>query len=112
MDKPQQEIGFLCRAADHPRETVLRAMEKTWEEGSGIFSAPHRLGELVDAAGFLPVGMWGGPGESPRSGQYLQPFCCSVRERTCPRRWTEFMICCRGVLIPTFCDILKCVAEN
>lgn len=64
MDKPQQEIGFLCRAADHPRETVLRAMEKTGKRAVGCFPL-YTPDELVDAAGFLPVGMWGGPGVSP-----------------------------------------------
>ena len=111
MDKPQQEIGFLCRAADHPRETVLRAMEKTGKRAVGCFPL-YTPDELVDAAGFLPVGMWGGPGESPRSGQYLQPFCCSVMRANMSQALDGVYDMLSGVLIPTFCDTLKCVAEN
>lgn len=111
MGELEQLIDKLCRAADHPKEAVLRSMKISGRKAVGCFPV-YTPDELVDAAGFLPVGMWGGGGENPRVGQYLQPFCCSVMKANMSQALNGTYDMLSAVLIPTFCDTLKCVCEN
>lgn len=111
MEAFEQLIHKLCRAADHPKEAVLCAMERSGRKAVGCFPV-YTPDELVDAAGFLPVGMWGGGEETPRVGQYLQPFCCSVMKANMSQALNGSYDMLSAVLIPTFCDTLKCVCEN
>lgn len=111
MGELEQLIDKLCRAADHPKEAVLRSMKISGRKAVGSFPV-YTPDELVDAAGFLPVGMWGGGGENPRVRQYLQPFCCSVMKANMSQALNGTYDMLSAVLIPTFCDTLKCVCEN
>lgn len=111
MEELDQLIDKLCRASDHPKEAVLRAMKISGRKAVGCFPV-YTPDELVDAAGFLPVGMWGGRGETPLVGQYLQPFCCSVMKANMSQAMNGTYDMLSAVLIPTFCDTLKCVCEN
>lgn len=111
MEGLDQLIDKLCRASDHPKEAVLRAMKISGRKAVGCFPV-YTPDELVDAAGFLPVGMWGGGGETPLVGQYLQPFCCSVMKANMSQAMNGTYDMLSAVLIPTFCDTLKCVCEN
>lgn len=111
MEELELLIDKLCQAADHPGEAVLRAMGQSGKKAVGCFPV-YTPDELVDAAGFLPVGMWGGAAESPRVGQYLQPFCCSVMKANMSQALNGTYDMLSAVLIPTFCDTLKCVCEN
>lgn len=111
MEGLDQLIDKLCRASDHPKEAVLRAMKISGRKAVGCFPV-YTPDELVDAAGFLPVGMWGGGGETSLVGQYLQPFCCSVMKANMSQAMNGTYDMLSAVLIPTFCDTLKCVCEN
>lgn len=111
METLEKRIETLCMAADHPRETVLDAMRRTGRRAVGCFPL-YTPGELVDAAGFLPVGMWGGAGETSEAGKYLQTFCCSVMKANLSQAMRGDYDMLSAVLIPAFCDTLKCVCEN
>lgn len=111
MNQLAQWISELCEAADHPGQTVLQAMERTGKKPIGCFPL-YTPDEIVDAAGFLPIGLWGGPGGSGAGEKYLQSFCCSVMRANLSQAMGNTYHMLKAVLIPAFCDTLKCVCEN
>jgi bcr-type benzoyl-CoA reductase subunit C len=68
--------------------------------------------EIIYAAGALPVGMWGGNTELSRSDRYLQAFCCSIMRSNIEYGVKGTYDMLEAVILPTFCDTLKCVCEN
>lgn len=111
MNQLAQCIDEFCKAADHPGQTVQQTMERTGKKAIGCFPL-YTPDELVDAAGFLPVGLWGGPEASVAGEKYLQSFCCSVMKANLSQAMDGTYHMLEAVLIPAFCDTLKCVCEN
>lgn len=68
--------------------------------------------ELVYAAGFLPVGLWGGISSFQKSNQYIQSFACSIMQANLELGLSGKYDMLKAALIPSQCDTLKCVCEN
>lgn len=104
-------IEQLCDAALHPGKTILATREETGKDLVGCFPL-HTPEEVVYAAGCVPVGMWGGRTEIQLADKYLQSFCCSIMRTNVElaMRGTYDML--KAVIIPTFCDTMKCIVEN
>ena len=104
-------IEQLCDAALHPGKTILATREETGKDLVGCFPI-HTPEEIVYAAGCVPVGMWGGRTEIQLADKYLQSFCCSIMRTNVElaMRGTYDML--KAVIIPTFCDTMKCIVEN
>ena len=68
--------------------------------------------ELVYAAGFLPVGLWGGISSFQKSNQYIQSFACSIMRANLELGLSGKYDMLKAALIPSQCDTLKCVCEN
>ena len=107
----ERALEELCQQAEHPKRTVEAEVRRTGKAAVGCFP-PYAPVELVDAAGFLPVGLWGGPGISTQSEQYVQSFCCSIMKANLAQGLAGTYQGLAAVLIPAFCDTLKCVSEN
>ena len=107
----QETIKKLELAALHPAKAVAESVKTTGKDAFGCFPI-HTPEEIVYAAGFLPVGMWGGKTELKLADKYLQSFCCSIMRSNIEygRKGTYDRL--KGVLLPTFCDTLKCICEN
>ncbi|MEG0803748.1 MAG: 2-hydroxyacyl-CoA dehydratase family protein, partial [Pygmaiobacter sp.] len=101
----------LCEAAHHPRRTLEQEMKRTGRKAVGCFPL-YTPDEVVDAAGFLPVGLWGGTTQPQLCGQYLQSFCCSVMRANLEQGLSGDYDLLTAVVIPTYCDTLKCICEN
>ena len=104
-------IRELEERALHPREAIAGSMRETGREAIGCFPV-YTPEELVYAAGYLPVGMWGGRTELQLADRYLQSFCCSIMRSNMEYGLKGAYDMLKGVLVPTFCDTLKCIAEN
>jgi benzoyl-CoA reductase/2-hydroxyglutaryl-CoA dehydratase subunit BcrC/BadD/HgdB len=104
-------ISQLSEAAIHPRRTILNSMRETGKSAFGCFPI-YTPEEIVYAAGFLPVGMWGGKTEIRFADQYLQGFCCSIMRSNMEYGIKGAYNILDGIVISTFCDTLKCVCEN
>lgn len=111
MTNWRKELEALCQAAEHPAQTVREAARRTGREAVGCFPL-YTPEEIVDACGLLPVGLWGGPQSALRSEEYVQSFCCSIMKANLDLGLSGAYNDLKGVLIPTFCDTLKCVCEN
>ncbi len=104
-------IEKLCAAALHPGKTIVNTKKETGKELIGCFPI-HTPEEIVYAAGCVPIGMWGGRTEIQLADKYLQSFCCSIMRANVEfaMRGTYDML--KAVIIPTFCDTMKCIVEN
>lgn len=104
-------IEKLCAAALHPGKTIVNTKKETGKEPVGCFPI-HTPEEIVYAAGCVPIGMWGGRTEIQLADKYLQSFCCSIMRVNVEfaMRGTYHML--KAVIIPTFCDTMKCIVEN
>ncbi|HML37763.1 MAG TPA: 2-hydroxyacyl-CoA dehydratase family protein [Bacillota bacterium] len=104
-------IGQLEEAALHPARTVAESMRRTKKEAVGCFPI-YTPEEIAYAAGFLPVGLWGGKTEITLADKYLQRFCCSIMRTNLEFGMKGAYNLLKAVIIPAFCDTLKCVCEN
>lgn len=104
-------IRDLCQAGRNPQKTIRTSMEQTGKPAVGCFPlfVPE---ELVYAAGFLPVGMWGGVSSFQQSNRYIQSFACSILRANLELGLSGQYDFLKAALIPTQCDTLKCVCEN
>lgn len=111
MKTLQACIDSLCEQARHPARTVKAACQATGKPAVGCFPlfVPE---ELVYAAGFLPVGLWGGVSAFQKADQYIQSFACSIIRANLELGMSGAYNELKAVLIPSQCDTLKCVCEN
>lgn len=104
-------IEQLCDAALHPGKTIAATHKETGKDLIGCFPI-HTPDEIIYAAGCIPVGMWGGTTELQLADKYLQSFCCSVMRTNIEFGMRGVYNDLKAVIIPTFCDTLKCIEEN
>lgn len=57
--KKEEIIQLLTEAAAHPARTVKETCQKTGKRAVGCVP-PYVPEELIQAAGCIPVGLWGG----------------------------------------------------
>lgn len=111
MNNAQTMIDALCEQALHPALAVAKSCRDTGKDAVGCFPI-YTPEELVYAAGFLPVGMWGGSTEIKLADRYLQGFCCSIMRANIEYGMRGTYNRLKAVLLPTLCDTLKCICEN
>ncbi|MDR2801541.1 MAG: 2-hydroxyacyl-CoA dehydratase family protein [Desulfovibrio sp.] len=111
MSKLQTLVNTLADAGMHPGRTVRDSLESAAREGFGCFP-PYTPQELIHAAGYLPIGMWGGPTEFKLADRYMQSFCCSILRANLELALQGRYSMLKGIMIPTLCDSLKCLCGN
>lgn len=111
MKTLQTQIEALCSLAHHPAQTVRESCQAAGKPAVGCFPlfVPE---ELVYAAGFLPVGLWGGVSTFQKADQYIQSFACSIIRANLELGMSGAYDDLKAVLVPSQCDTLKCVCEN
>ena len=111
MKTLEMMIQTLCQAGRCPEETIRSSVKETGKPAVGCFPlfVPE---ELVYAAGFLPVGLWGGISSFQKSNQYIQSFACSIMRANLELGLSGKYDMLKAALIPSQCDTLKCVCEN
>lgn len=111
MAELKKLISQLESAALRPDKAVEKSVKDTGKEPLGCFPI-YTPEEIVYAAGYLPVGMWGGKTEIKQADKYLQSFCCSIMRSNIEYGMKGTYNGLKAVIIPTLCDTLKCVCEN
>lgn len=104
-------INQLEKAALYPAKTVVESIKASKKKAIGCFPI-YTPEEIVYAAGYLPIGMWGGKTEISLADKYLQRFCCSIMRSNLEFGMKGTYNMLKAVIIPAFCDTLKCVIEN
>ena len=104
-------IEKLTAAGLNPGKTIAETKKETGKDLVGV--VPIRTPEeVVYAAGCVPIGMWGGHTEITLADKYLQSFCCSIMRINLEYALRGVYNDVKAVLIPTFCDTMKCIVEN
>jgi bcr-type benzoyl-CoA reductase subunit C len=111
MTKLNRLISQLESIAMSPGKAIAESIKVTGKEPIGCFPI-YTPEEIVYAAGYLPVGMWGGKTEIKNADKYLQSFCCSIMRTNIEFGMRGTYDNLKAVILPTFCDTLKCVCEN
>lgn len=107
----RETIEKLVLAGLNPGRTIAETKKETGKDLVGVF--PIRTPEeIVYAAGCVPIGMWGGHTEITLADKYLQSFCCSIMRINMEYALRGVYDGLKAVLIPTFCDTMKCIVEN
>lgn len=110
-EKLNETIKNLYDTAAHPAKSVAAAMEKTGKRAVGCV-APYAPKEIIDAAGYLPVGLWGGEVELKKARTFLPPFACSIMQSIMEMENDDTYDVLSAVLIPAVCDTLKCFGQK
>ena len=105
-----ENISELIRIAKDPGKTIEQTLKRTGKKAVGVFPV-YAAEEVIYAAGALPVGLWGGQANISKASQYLQSFCCSVMKANVENGLNGVYSPLSAVVIPTFCDTLKCIGE-
>lgn len=111
MTDYKEQIKKLTEIASNPAKSIAASAAAANKEPFGYFPM-HAPEEIIYAAGYLPVGMWGGKTEIKYADKYLQGFCCTIMKANMEFGITGVYNMLKGVLIPCFCDTLKCVCED
>lgn len=111
MTDYKEQIKKLTEIASNPAKSIAASAAAAGKEPFGYFPM-HAPEEIIYAAGYLPVGMWGGKTEIKYADKYLQGFCCTIMKANMEFGITGVYNMLKGVLIPCFCDTLKCVCED
>lgn len=107
----QAALETLTQAARHPKRTVMTMAQQTGKGCIGCFPV-YTPEEIIYAAGHLPVALWGGHADLRLADRFLQGFCCSVMRANMALGLAGTYNVLKAVLIPGFCDTLKCMIEN
>jgi len=106
MDK----ILELVQIAKNPEKSIKDSISNTGKKAVGSFR-PYATEEILYAAGALPIGLWGGGIDISKANSYLQTFCCSIMKANLEYGLAGTYNNLSAVVIPTFCDTLKCIGE-
>lgn len=79
---------------------------KTKRKALGVFPNYFPV-ELIDAAGMLPVGLWGSPVSYDKADAHLQPFICSLIKTNFAMALEGRMGALSGAVFPEICDSLQ-----
>ena len=111
MKQYQEIISILSDVANSPAKQVKDFKARTGKKVIGCAPA-YTPGELVYAAGMLPVGLWGGQVSINAAKSYIPAFCCSIFQSTLELGLTGVYDDLSAVIFPSLCDTLKCIAQD
>ena len=105
-------IAELKAIADDPKKAMEDYKKETGKGAVGIMPV-YCPEELVHAAGYLPMGMWGTQKKSiSKARTYLPAFACSIMQQVmelqCEGAYDELA----AVLFSVPCDTLKCLSQK
>ena len=111
MNRIEKILSDLEETAYHPAQAVKASMKETGKKAIGCFPY-YTPDEIIDAAGMLPVGLWGGQTDIMLADKYIQSFCCSLMRINLEQGMKGMYDFLSAIIIPTYCDTLKCICDN
>jgi lactoyl-CoA dehydratase subunit beta len=110
MSRIDEITAQLEHVASHPKEALEQHRKETGKGAVGIIYL-YAPDEIIHAAGYLPVGLWGGNLPISRAREYLPSYACSlmqaVKELECMGAYDDLA----AVLFCVPCDTLRCVSQ-
>jgi benzoyl-CoA reductase/2-hydroxyglutaryl-CoA dehydratase subunit BcrC/BadD/HgdB len=111
MSRIETIINELTAIANNPKKAMEDFKAETGKGAVGVMPvyAPE---ELIHAAGFLPVGIWGGQKSISKARAYLPPFACSIMQSVMEMQLEGAYDDLQAVLFSVPCDTLKCLSQK
>jgi benzoyl-CoA reductase/2-hydroxyglutaryl-CoA dehydratase subunit BcrC/BadD/HgdB len=111
MNRIDAIIKELTEISKNPAKAVEEFTAKSGTGAVGVMPvyAPE---ELIHAAGYLPVGIWGGQKSIKKARTYLPPFACSIMQSVMEMQIEGAYDDLKAVLISVPCDTLKCISQK
>ncbi len=111
MEKLEAIINDLTAIAANPQKEIADFKARTGKGAVGIlpYYAPE---ELIYAAGYLPIGIWGGQKKVTKAATYLPAFACSLMQSVMEMEIEGTYDFLEAVLISAPCDTLKCMSQK
>lgn len=105
-----ENLAALAQAAANPKAKLDEYL-KAGKKVVGCF--PIYTPEiLVDAAGMVPMGLWGAQTEFAHAKSYLPPFACPIMQANMEMGLTGAYDGVSAVMIPSMCDTLRNVSQD
>ncbi|MBS4022338.1 MAG: 2-hydroxyacyl-CoA dehydratase [Dethiobacter sp.] len=102
----EQYLDYFLDAAANPVKEINRWKEE--QKGSVIGCLPIYIPEeIIDAAGALPVYLWGGKTEIDRANAHLQGFACSIVRAVLEYEFKGTYDMVDGFVFPSTCDHIQ-----
>lgn len=111
MNKIDLLFNQLIEISKNPAKAVADFRTETGKGAVGVLPvyAPE---ELIHAAGFLPVGIWGGQRTISKARAYLPPFACSIMQSVMEMELEGVYDGLSAVVFSVPCDTLKCMSQK
>lgn len=110
MSKLNEMLDQLLEISKTP-DTQMRQYLEQGKRVIGCFP-PYTPEELVDAAGMVPMGIWGSRVEPFLAKAYLPAFCCPIMQTGLEMGLNGTVQGLSAVLIPAICDALRCITQD
>jgi bcr-type benzoyl-CoA reductase subunit C len=111
MNKIEALFSKLIMISQNPAKSIAEYKEKTGLDAVGIMPA-YSPEEIIHAAGFLPVGIWGGHRSIAKARAFLPPFTCSIMQSVMEMQLEGVYDILRAVVFSVPCDTLKCMSQK
>ena len=105
-------IKDLKDIADNPKKAMEDYKSETGKGAVGIMPV-YCPEEIVHAAGYLPMGMWGAQKKQiSKARTYLPPFACSIMQSVMELQLEGAYDDLDAVIFSVPCDTLKCMSQK
>lgn len=112
MRTAKEIINEFKAIADNPRKAMDDYKKETGKGAVGIMPV-YCPEEIVHAAGYLPIGMWGAQKKQiSKARTYLPPFACSIMQSVMELQLEGVYDDLEAVLFSVPCDTLKCMSQK
>ena len=112
MRTAKEIINEFKAIADNPRKAMDDYQKETGKGAVGIMPV-YCPEEIVHAAGYLPIGMWGAQKKQiSKARTYLPPFACSIMQSVMELQLEGVYDDLEAVIFSVPCDTLKCMSQK
>ena len=112
MRTAKEIINEFKAIADNPRKAMDDYKKETGKGAVGIMPV-YCPEEIVHAAGYLPIGMWGAQKKQiSKVRTYLPPFACSIMQSVMELQLEGVYDDLEAVIFSVPCDTLKCMSQK
>ena len=112
MRTAKEIINEFKAIADNPRKAMDDYKKETGKGAVGIMPV-YCPEEIVHAAGYLPIGMWGAQKKQiSKARTYLPPFACSIMQSVMELQLEGVYDDLEVVIFSVPCDTLKCMSQK
>ena len=112
MSKVEAILSQLKDIAANPKKAMDDYKKETGKGAVGIMPV-YCPEEIVHAAGYLPIGMWGAQKKQiSKARTYLPPFACSIMQSVMELQLEGVYDDLEAVIFSVPCDTLKCMSQK